>query len=308
MGTYNSGCAKIEVPVLNQDPNGPMLMVSHANTNPGLTKAWDPGEPDKYYPTGKRNYARVVTTDDFQGSRGRAVRGQGPQGQEVLRPQRQPDLRPGRRQGVRRRGDQAGHQHPRQPAVGRQAAQLHRAVPEHQGEEPRLHLPRRHLRQQRWPADQGQGRRPRRQHQGQADRPRTASPATRTWTSCRGPGHVPDLRRPHDRPAAYRRWRRRQAARRLQGQVRQGTGQQLPALRRRGATQVILAAIAKSDGTRKGVTAAVLGGAGITIPQADSVTRQGDQDRPRDRRRERQGHHRRGSSRATPRPSSRPVS
>ena len=68
MGTYNSGCAKIEVPVLNQDPNGPMLMVSHANTNPGLTKAWDPGEPDVYYPTGTRNYARVVTTDDFQGA------------------------------------------------------------------------------------------------------------------------------------------------------------------------------------------------------------------------------------------------
>jgi branched-chain amino acid transport system substrate-binding protein len=68
MGTYNSGCAKIEVPVLNQDPDGPMLMVSHANTNPGLTKAWDPGEPDKYYPTGTRNYARVVTTDDFQGA------------------------------------------------------------------------------------------------------------------------------------------------------------------------------------------------------------------------------------------------
>jgi outer membrane protein OmpA-like peptidoglycan-associated protein len=45
-----------------------MLMVSHANTNPGLTKAWEPGEPDKYYPTGKRNYARVITTDDYQGS------------------------------------------------------------------------------------------------------------------------------------------------------------------------------------------------------------------------------------------------
>jgi branched-chain amino acid transport system substrate-binding protein len=68
MGTYNSGCAKIEVPVLNQDPTGPMLMISHANTNPGLTKAWDPGEPEKYYPTGTRNYARVVTTDDNQGA------------------------------------------------------------------------------------------------------------------------------------------------------------------------------------------------------------------------------------------------
>jgi len=68
MGTYNSGCAKIEVPVLDQAPNGGMLMVSHANTNPGLTKAWDPGEPDKYYPAGFRNYARVITTDDYQGS------------------------------------------------------------------------------------------------------------------------------------------------------------------------------------------------------------------------------------------------
>ena len=68
MGTFNSGCAKIEVPVLNQDPSGPMLMVSHANTNPGLTKTWDPGEPQKYYPTGKRNYARVITTDDYQGA------------------------------------------------------------------------------------------------------------------------------------------------------------------------------------------------------------------------------------------------
>jgi branched-chain amino acid transport system substrate-binding protein len=64
MGTYNSGCAKIEVPVLNA---APMLAVSHANTNPGLTKKWDPGEPDKFYPSGKRNYARVVTTDDYQG-------------------------------------------------------------------------------------------------------------------------------------------------------------------------------------------------------------------------------------------------
>ena len=68
MGTYNSGCAKLEVPTLNQDPSGPMLMVSHANTNPGLTKTWDPGEPDKYYPSGTRNYARVVTTDDYQGA------------------------------------------------------------------------------------------------------------------------------------------------------------------------------------------------------------------------------------------------
>jgi branched-chain amino acid transport system substrate-binding protein len=68
MGTFNSGCAKLEVPVLNQDPSGPMLMVSHANTNVGLTKTWDAGEPAKYSPSGKRSYARVVTTDDYQGT------------------------------------------------------------------------------------------------------------------------------------------------------------------------------------------------------------------------------------------------
>jgi branched-chain amino acid transport system substrate-binding protein len=67
IGTFNSGCAKIEVPVLNRAHPGPMAMVSPANTNPGLTKHWDPGEPNKYYPTGVRNYARVVATDDFQG-------------------------------------------------------------------------------------------------------------------------------------------------------------------------------------------------------------------------------------------------
>ena len=70
MGTYNSGCAKIEIPVLNQAPGGGMLMVSHANTNPGITKSWDPGEPAKYYPTGQRNYGRVIATDDFQGAAG----------------------------------------------------------------------------------------------------------------------------------------------------------------------------------------------------------------------------------------------
>jgi branched-chain amino acid transport system substrate-binding protein len=67
LGTFNSGCAKIEVPVLNRTS---LLMVSPANTNPGITKSGpgaSPGEPQKYYPTGVRNYARVVATDDIQG-------------------------------------------------------------------------------------------------------------------------------------------------------------------------------------------------------------------------------------------------
>src|SRR5207245_5834812 len=67
VGTFNSGCAKIIVPILNRANPGPLAMVSPANTNPGLTKKWDPSEPQKYYPTGVRNYARVVATDDIQG-------------------------------------------------------------------------------------------------------------------------------------------------------------------------------------------------------------------------------------------------
>ena len=46
-------------------------MVSPANTYTGLTAAGPgtaAGEPNKYYPTGKRNYARVVAQDQYQGA------------------------------------------------------------------------------------------------------------------------------------------------------------------------------------------------------------------------------------------------
>lgn len=66
IGTFNSGSAKIAIPILNQ---ANLVMVSPANTAVGLTKpGGEPGEPEKYYPNGKRNYARVVPADDLQGS------------------------------------------------------------------------------------------------------------------------------------------------------------------------------------------------------------------------------------------------
>jgi len=67
LGTFNSGAARLSIPILNQA--GPLLMISPANTYPGLTKAipGSPDEPDKFYPTGIRNYARVTTADDLQG-------------------------------------------------------------------------------------------------------------------------------------------------------------------------------------------------------------------------------------------------
>lgn len=66
LGTFNSGAAKLSIPILDQA--GPLVMVSPANTYPGLTKpGYAAGEPDVYYPAGVRNYARVVTADDVQG-------------------------------------------------------------------------------------------------------------------------------------------------------------------------------------------------------------------------------------------------
>jgi branched-chain amino acid transport system substrate-binding protein len=67
LGTFNSGAAKLSIPILNQA--GPLVMISPANTNPGLTKADKdlPGVTDSYYPSKIRNYTRVVPADDIQG-------------------------------------------------------------------------------------------------------------------------------------------------------------------------------------------------------------------------------------------------
>jgi branched-chain amino acid transport system substrate-binding protein len=69
LGTYNSGAAKISMPILNK---AHLLMISPANTWPGLTKpgVGDPGEPEIYRPTGEVSYVRMVPTDDLQGPAG----------------------------------------------------------------------------------------------------------------------------------------------------------------------------------------------------------------------------------------------
>ena len=69
IGTYNSGAAKIAMPILNQ---AELVMVSPGNTYTGLTK---PGlgektEPSCYRPSGKVTYFRVVPADDVQGTVG----------------------------------------------------------------------------------------------------------------------------------------------------------------------------------------------------------------------------------------------
>jgi branched-chain amino acid transport system substrate-binding protein len=65
LGEFNSGASAISIPILNQ---ANILQVSPSNTYVGLTRAEgaDKGEPDKYYPAGKRTYGRVVPADHIQ--------------------------------------------------------------------------------------------------------------------------------------------------------------------------------------------------------------------------------------------------
>jgi branched-chain amino acid transport system substrate-binding protein len=67
IGPYNSGAAKISMPILNK---ARLAMVSPGNTYPGLTKLGfgEANEPAVYRPSGTINYFRVVPSDDLQGA------------------------------------------------------------------------------------------------------------------------------------------------------------------------------------------------------------------------------------------------
>ena len=68
LGEFNSGASAVSIPLLNEagvPQNG------LTNTAVGLTTnqpGSNPGEPGKYYPTGKRNYVRIVPKDTIQGA------------------------------------------------------------------------------------------------------------------------------------------------------------------------------------------------------------------------------------------------
>ena len=68
LGEFNSGGTKVSLPILNK---AGIPQISPSNTAVGLTTdepGADPGEPDKYYPTGERTYARIVPKDTIQGA------------------------------------------------------------------------------------------------------------------------------------------------------------------------------------------------------------------------------------------------
>lgn len=70
IGTYNSGCAEAEIPILGAAPGGGVAMVSPGNTAICLTQtspSCSADTPGSLYPHG-RNYARVVPNDAYQGA------------------------------------------------------------------------------------------------------------------------------------------------------------------------------------------------------------------------------------------------
>jgi branched-chain amino acid transport system substrate-binding protein len=67
IGELNSGATAISLPILNE-AGIPQIST---NTAVGLTSdepGANPGEPDKYYPTGKRTFVRVAPKDTVQGA------------------------------------------------------------------------------------------------------------------------------------------------------------------------------------------------------------------------------------------------
>ena len=68
IGEFNSGATAISLPILNE---AGLAQVSPSNTAVGLTTdapGAAEGEPEKYYPTGKRTFVRIVPIDTIQGA------------------------------------------------------------------------------------------------------------------------------------------------------------------------------------------------------------------------------------------------
>jgi len=63
IGPFISGCAKLQIPIVSRTAAGPLAMISPSNTFVGLTRGPD---ARTLYPDGVRSYARVVTHDTAQ--------------------------------------------------------------------------------------------------------------------------------------------------------------------------------------------------------------------------------------------------
>jgi DNA-binding SARP family transcriptional activator/ABC-type branched-subunit amino acid transport system substrate-binding protein/streptogramin lyase len=69
VGPYESGCAAVQIPIANQAPGGALAMISPSNTWKGLTRPYtgmSPGELEDRYPSGERNFVRIAAADHLQ--------------------------------------------------------------------------------------------------------------------------------------------------------------------------------------------------------------------------------------------------
>jgi ABC-type branched-subunit amino acid transport system substrate-binding protein len=76
IGPYSSFCGQVQIPITNRAPGGPLAMVSAVSTHTGLTRGGrvaqaggfgTRGEPAVYYPTGERSFVRLMAPEDLQG-------------------------------------------------------------------------------------------------------------------------------------------------------------------------------------------------------------------------------------------------
>ena len=67
IGPYNSGCAVAQIPIANAAPDGPLAMVSPTASLPALTTGPEPDLRERY-PTGIRSFARLFPADDVLGA------------------------------------------------------------------------------------------------------------------------------------------------------------------------------------------------------------------------------------------------
>ncbi len=70
IGPFYSSCAALQIPILSRRAAGPLAMVSPTNTDPGLTLNTrnSDHDPGALYADGVRNYVRVVAPDSAQGA------------------------------------------------------------------------------------------------------------------------------------------------------------------------------------------------------------------------------------------------
>jgi branched-chain amino acid transport system substrate-binding protein len=69
IGAWNSFCTYLQLPFANEAPEGPLGMISPANTGTPLTRpypGWPQSEVDALYPTGERNYVRIAAANHLQ--------------------------------------------------------------------------------------------------------------------------------------------------------------------------------------------------------------------------------------------------